>query len=97
MLPAAVSSFYYYAARWPYPVACEISFGSTTSLVDLQDHTVPDIGTNSDASPTVKSTIEFEGGTGQLVTQTIRISVPSGYELAVVDMIVCVQSLISLL
>lgn len=82
-----VSSVYFLAPSWPYAVSAQLSVGSSSLTVDLQDHSVPDLGVDSGAAPTIASRPAARILNGNYSNQTITISVPPGGTFAVFDML----------
>ncbi len=60
--------------------------GNENITVDLQDHTVPNLGMDSTSGPTIKSSVRLRGDNDRYMEQSIRISIPPGGKIAVVDM-----------
>ncbi|KAF9529819.1 hypothetical protein CPB83DRAFT_851628 [Crepidotus variabilis] len=88
LVTIAFTSVYVLAPSWPYAVSSQVTVGDATLLVDLQDHTVRDLGVGSSAPPTVQSHPVARIVNSNYSTQTIRISVPPGGKFAVFDMLI---------
>ncbi|CAA7269796.1 unnamed protein product [Cyclocybe aegerita] len=80
------ASFYFMSVKWPYRVITQLTIDDQqTMIVDLQDHTVPDVGSGGG---TVQSSVvaQYQGTTN--MEHTIRVSIPPGDLYAVVDMFI---------
>jgi hypothetical protein len=84
-----VVSYWIMSARWPYNVKTQHTLdGNITLIIDLQDHTVPDVGVGS-ASRASSIVAQYIGPSE--LRHTIRISVPPRERYAVVDRLMYVR------
>ncbi|KAJ3501496.1 hypothetical protein NLJ89_g9309 [Agrocybe chaxingu] len=77
------ASFYFMSVKWPYRVTTLLTIDDQqTMIVDLQDHTVPDVGSGGG---TVRSSVVAQHQGTMNMEHTIRVSIPPGDLYAVVD------------
>ncbi|TFK24497.1 hypothetical protein FA15DRAFT_704482 [Coprinopsis marcescibilis] len=84
-------AFFYYSAQWPYRVATGLSInGGPLSTIDQQDHGA---APTESVYPTIRANILAWAVGLPNQEHTIRVSVPPGYDVAVVDYFVYTQLL----